>query len=86
MTSELIEAEPSIFQDASEHQVWMDAMVEEYSSIMKNNFWEFVPRPERKYVVGSRWAYKIKHVVDGSVDKFKVQFMAKGFSQKEGID
>lgn len=61
-------------------------MVEEYSSIMKNSVWEVVPRPEDKYVVGSRWLYKIKHAVDGSVEKFKAQFVAKGFSQKEGVD
>jgi hypothetical protein len=42
--------------------------------------------PEGKSVVGSRWIYKIKHAADGSVDKFKARFVAKGFSQKEGID
>jgi hypothetical protein len=86
LMSELIEAEPSSFQEASEQQVWRDAMMEEYSSIMKNDVWEVVPRPEEKSVVGSRWIYKIKHVADGSVDKFKARFVAKGFSQKEGID
>lgn len=30
--------------------------------------------------------YKIKHAVDGSVEKFKVRFITKGFSQKEGVD
>jgi len=60
--------------------------MEGYSSIMKNDVWEVVPRPEGKLVVGSRWIYKIKHAVDGSVDKFKACFVAKGFSQKEGID
>ena len=34
----------------------------------------------------SKWIYKIKHAVDGSVEKFKVVFVARGFSQKEGID
>jgi hypothetical protein len=61
-------------------------MTKEYSSIMKNDVWEVVPRPEGKSVVGSRWIYKIKHAADGSVDKFKARFVAKGFSQKEGID
>ena len=26
------------------------------------------------------------HVVDGSIDKYKAKFVARGFSQKEGID
>ena len=34
----------------------------------------------------SKWIYKIKHVVDGSIEKQKERFMAHGFSQKEGID
>ena len=61
-------------------------MVEEYGSIMKNQVWEVVLRPEGKRVVGSRWIYKVKHIVDGSVEKYKVRYMDKGFSQKEGID
>ena len=34
----------------------------------------------------SKWIYKIKHAADGSIDKYKAQFVARGFSQKEGID
>ena len=29
--------EPSSFQEAAQHQVWVDAMVDEYSSIMTND-------------------------------------------------
>jgi hypothetical protein len=32
-----------------------------------------VPRPEGKSVVTSKWAYKIKHAVDGSIDKIQGQ-------------
>jgi hypothetical protein len=45
-----------------------------------------VPTLEGKRVVGFRWLYKVKHVADGSVEKYKACFMAKGFSQKEGVD
>lgn len=45
-----------------------------------------MPRPIGKSVVGSRWVYKIKYAVDGSVVKCKARFVAKGFSQVEGID
>jgi hypothetical protein len=37
-------------------------------------------------VVSSKWIFKIKHVVDGSIEKYKARFVAHGFSQKEGID
>ena len=61
-------------------------MIEEYSSIMKNDVWEVVPRPTGKSVVTSRWLYKINHVVDGNIEKYKAIFVARGFTQKEGID
>ena len=51
-------------------------MTEEYHSILKNDVWDIVPRPKRKSVVTSRWLYKIKHVADGSVDKFKSIFVS----------
>ena len=53
---------------------------------MKNVVWEIVPRPKGKYVVSSKWIFKIKHVADGSIEKYKARFVARGFSQKEGID
>eukprot|EP00253_Pinus_taeda_P002235 PITA_02235 len=61
-------------------------MNEEYESFMKNDVWDMVPRPKDKSVVTSKWLYKIKHGADGSVEKFKAIFVARGFSQKEGVD
>ena len=60
--------------------------MEEYNSIMKNGVWEVVPRPEGKSAVTSKWLYKIKHVADGSIEKFKARFVACGFSQVKGVD
>ena len=64
-------SEPSSFQEAVDQRVWRDAMVEEYDSIMRNEVWEVVPRPEGKSVVTSKWIYKVKYVVDGSIEKHK---------------
>jgi hypothetical protein len=60
--------------------------MEEYQSIIKNDVWEVVPRLKRKDVVSSKFLFKIKHVVDGSIEKYKERFFSCGFSQKEGID
>ena len=52
---------------------WVDAMVEEYDSIVKNSAWEIVPRSVDKSMVGSRWIYKVKQAADGSVEKYKAK-------------
>ena len=61
-------------------------MLEEYNSILTNDVWDVVPRPQGKSVVTSKWIYKVKFSADGSVEKCKARFVARGFSQKEGID
>jgi hypothetical protein len=61
-------------------------MIEQYQSTINNDVWEIVPRPKRKYVVCSKWLYKIKHDAGGIIEKYKARFVAHGFSQKEGID
>ena len=53
---------------------------------MKNDVWEVVSRPEGKSIVTSKWLFNIKHEADGSVEKHRDRFVARGFSQKEGID
>ena len=84
--TKLLDEEPTTFEEAVQKGQWKEAMVEEHQSIMKNEVWEIAPRPKEKSVVTSKWVYKIKHAVDGSVDKYKARFVARGFSQKEGED
>jgi hypothetical protein len=81
-----LNVEPSTFEEAVKKKEWKEAMMEKYQSIMKNDVWEIMPRPEGKSVVTSKWVCKIKHVVDGSIDKYKARFVARGFSQQEGED
>ena len=83
--SHIIDTEPSCHGEATRQQVWQDAMAEEYQSILKNDVWDIVPRPEGKFVVTSKLIYKIKHAVDGSVENFKEIFVVRGFAQKEGF-
>ena len=82
----LLDEEPTCFEEAIQKREWADAMTEEYQSIINNDVWEIVPRKKGKDVVSSKWLFKIKHAADGSIEKYKARFIARGFSQKEGID
>ena len=86
LMSNIIDSKPSSFEEARCQQVWKDAMMEEYQSIVKNDVWDIVLRPEGKYLITSKWIYKIKHTADGSIEKYKARFVARGFSQKEVVN
>jgi len=38
------------------------------------------------HVLGSKWVFRVKLNVDGSLDKYKARLVAQGFKQEEGID
>ena len=80
---DFIDKEPSNYEEATERKEWKDAMIEEYQSIMKNDVWYVVPRPDGKSVVTCKWVYKIKHAADGSIQKYKERLVVRGFFQKE---
>jgi hypothetical protein len=80
VVTSITNSEPTTFAQAANQQVWREAMQEEYDSIMRNDVWEAVPRPKGKSMVTSRWLYKIKYVANGSIEKHKAHFVARGFS------
>jgi hypothetical protein len=86
LVTSIVDTEPQTFAQAVDQQVWREAMVEDYASIMRNDIWEVVLRPVGKSVVTSRWLYKTKYVADGSIEKQKARFVAQGFSHIEGVD
>jgi hypothetical protein len=80
---------PKTFHEAitSEHAVyWKSAMDEEMSSFEANGVFELTELPESRKPVGGRWVYSIKRNEQGAVSKFKARWVAKGYSQREGID
>jgi hypothetical protein len=86
LVTELTKSEPSIVEEALSCQAWKDAMIEEYQSILQNDVWDIVPGPKDKTVVSLKWLYKIKYASNGSIEKHKARFVARGSSQKAGID
>ena len=44
LMSKCIMIDPSSFEEEVQQPTWVDAMVEEYDSIIRKNAWEIVPR------------------------------------------
>ena len=61
----------------------MDA---EITALSDSGIWELTPLPPGKSVVGCRWIYTVKFLLDGSVERLKAHFVAKGYTQIYGLD
>jgi hypothetical protein len=42
--------------------------------------------PHRKAIIGSHWVFNVKCNADGSLERYKTCLVAKGFSQRPGLD
>ena len=47
----LLDEEPTTFEELAKKEQWKEAMAEEHQSIIINEVWEIVPRPKEKSVV-----------------------------------
>ncbi|MCO5609434.1 hypothetical protein L7F22_063660 [Adiantum nelumboides] len=78
--------EPQSYEEDFTKQEWLAAMDEEYNALLKNDTWKLVDLPQGKKTIGSKWVYKVKLNVNGSIDKHKARLVAKGFAQHYGED
>ena len=84
-----IEEDPKSFKEAMESRdaaFWKEAIDDELSSILENNTWVLSDLPPGSKPLGSKWIFKRKMKVDGTIDKFKARLVIQGFRQKPGID
>lgn len=54
------------------------------AALEQNHTWEVTDLPKGKKAIGSKWIYKLEP--DGSIDRYKVRLVVKGYSQKAGVD
>ena len=78
-----VEAEPCSFSQAVCDPKWCLAMQQELAALKANGTWSLQPLPPGKKLVGCKWVYKFKP--DGTVERYKAQLVAKGYSQIEGL-
>lgn len=65
---------------------WKEAMTSEYKSFIDNNCWTLTDRLESHKPVKCKWVFKIKRGLNGELLKYRARLVAKGHTQKYGID
>jgi hypothetical protein len=65
---------------------WIEAMESEVNDLLANNTWELIKPPIGSNIVTGKWVYSIKRDSGGNFLKFKARWVARGFTQKYGID
>jgi len=61
-------------------------MEEEYESLISNDTWEIVKRPNQSKVLDAKWVLKTKKNSDGSLERYKARLCIRGFRQQHEVD
>ena len=88
-TSETSKDDPITFEEATsgpDSQKWIKAIGDELQSMKDNGVWDLVPMPEGVRPVSCKWVFKTKRDSQGNIERYKARLVARGFTQREGID
>ena len=81
--------EPETYKPAissSEKENWLQAMQQELKALSDTNTWTLVEHLKDENVIPGKCVNKLKTKADGSLEKYKARYIAKGFKQIEGTD
>ena len=71
---------------SEESDLWHEAMNDEMDSMAFNRVWDLVELPYGIKFIGCKWVFKTKKDSQGKIKRHKARLMAKGFTQREGIN
>ena len=61
-------------------------MEDELKSMKDNDVWDLVELPKDAKPIGCKCIFKTKKDSNDNIKRYKAHLVAKGFTQKEGID
>lgn len=61
-------------------------MLEGLNALVNTHTWDSVELPLENLMVGCKGVYKIKTKANGSIERYKVHLVAKGFTQEYWVD
>jgi hypothetical protein len=85
----LVDDTPSSISEAyssSYADYWKEVVRSEMDSILYNRTWEIDDCPDGCKPIGSKWVFKKKLRLDGTIEKDKACLVAKDYTQKECKD
>ena len=77
---------PQSYSEAKNSKELCGAIDKEIGAMESTNTWEITVLPPGKKVVGCKWIFTVKFYADGTLERYKAKIVAKGFTQKEGLD
>lgn len=83
------EGEPKSLKEAlggDEASKWRAAVQAELEQIEKLGTWDIVEAPADANIVSSKFVFRLKRDEHGNITKYKARLVARGFTQKFGID
>lgn len=86
LNCEIIPEEPKSVKTALRHPGWKGAMEAKIQALIDQDTFQLVPQNPEMRVLSTKWVWKTKLKSDGSLDKLKARYVAKGFNQVAGID
>ena len=60
-------------------------MDDEFAALQRQGTWVLVPPSPTQNLVGCKWVFRLKHKIDGSINRYKAKLVAKGFHQQYGV-
>ncbi|KAH1114424.1 hypothetical protein J1N35_007802 [Gossypium stocksii] len=86
LTVEVLDYGPRTVKEAFADPEWKCTVQVEFDALMANSTWELVSLPHGRKVIRSKWLFKLKKNLDGTIAQRKARLVAKGCSQVLGCD